>query len=153
RSRLQAARLRSGLPPPSPGPQRRRARGHLRARVRPSRDAVPASAPVPAGGAPDPIRQAVCRPQPWRGRQERAPHQRRAQSPPPDGRGGVSGLGPVLLAEALHATRRVDQLLLAREERMAGSADVQMDLVLGGSSLERIATRAPDGGGGISGMY
>jgi hypothetical protein len=47
-----------------------------------------------------------------------------------------------LLAEALDATRRIDETLLACEERMALRADVRVDLSLGGASLERIAAGA-----------
>jgi hypothetical protein len=47
-----------------------------------------------------------------------------------------------LLPEALDATRRIDETLLAREERMALRADVRMNLGLGGTSLERIAAGA-----------
>ena len=47
-----------------------------------------------------------------------------------------------LLPEALDATRRIDETLLAREERMALRADVRVDLGLGGTSLERIAAGA-----------
>ena len=47
-----------------------------------------------------------------------------------------------LLPEALDATRRIDETLLAREERMALRADVRVNLGLGGTSLERIAAGA-----------
>src|SRR5690606_26070598 len=113
---------------------------------------VPAPAPVAVAGVRDQVRPACVRRRPWPGRQARAPHQRRAPAIPAGGLEGVSGLGPVLLAEALHASGRVDQLLLAREERMAGSTDVEMDLVLGGASLERVAARTLDRGGSIHGM-
>jgi len=51
-----------------------------------------------------------------------------------------------LLAEALDATRGVDQALLASEERMALGADVGMDLGLGGARLEGVAAGALHGG-------
>jgi hypothetical protein len=47
-----------------------------------------------------------------------------------------------LLAEALHASGRIDEALLAGEERMALRADVRMNLGLSRSSLERIAAGA-----------
>ena len=50
-----------------------------------------------------------------------------------------------LLPETLDATRRIDETLLAREERMALRADVRVNLGLGGTSLERIAAGALDG--------
>src|SRR5262245_49621805 len=58
----------------------------------------------------------------------------------------------VLLAEAIHATGGVDQLLLARIERVALAADVGMDLRLRRARLERVAARALDGGGVVLGM-
>jgi hypothetical protein len=90
--------------------------------------ASPAGAPASAttgraGGAPCPARQSLrvaggagvvrarARPRP----RDRAPRR--------DDRGG-SGLLPVLLPEALDAASRVDELLLAGEERVAGGADV-----------------------------
>jgi hypothetical protein len=45
----------------------------------------------------------------------------------------------VALSETLDATRGVDELLLASEEGVAGVADLQPQLFLGGISLERIA--------------
>ena len=47
-----------------------------------------------------------------------------------------------LLAEALHASRRIDEALLAGEERVALRADVRVNLGLRGASLERIAAGA-----------
>ena len=47
-----------------------------------------------------------------------------------------------LLAEALHATGRIDQALLTSEERMALRADVRVNLRLSGTGLERIAAGA-----------
>ena len=47
-----------------------------------------------------------------------------------------------LLAEALDASGRIDETLLAGEERMALRTDVRMDLGLSRSSLERIAAGA-----------
>jgi hypothetical protein len=46
--------------------------------------------------------------------------------------------------EALHATGRVDELLLAREERMALAADLEPQLFLGGTRREGLAARAVD---------
>ena len=54
----------------------------------------------------------------------------------------AAGLGRVPLLEALDASGGVDQLLLAGEERMAGGADLQAHLVLGGVGLEGVAARA-----------
>src|SRR5882757_3008179 len=51
----------------------------------------------------------------------------------------------VAALEALDASGRVDQLLLAGEERMAGAADLQANLVLGRMRLEGVAARAGDG--------
>src|SRR5689334_15494234 len=51
-------------------------------------------------------------------------------------------LGAELLREPLHAAFRVDQLLLAREERMAVRADFEMQLFFGRSGLPRRAARA-----------
>src|SRR5262245_40689413 len=51
-------------------------------------------------------------------------------------------LAPVLLLEPLDAARRVDQLLLAGEEWVAGRADLQANVRLGRSGLELVATRA-----------
>jgi hypothetical protein len=50
----------------------------------------------------------------------------------------------VSLLEALHATRRVDELLLAGEERMALAADLEPELLLGGAGRERLAAGAVD---------
>ena len=47
-----------------------------------------------------------------------------------------------LLVEPLDAALGVEQLLLAGEKRMAGSADLEVQLVLGRARLERVATRA-----------
>src|SRR5258707_12265770 len=51
----------------------------------------------------------------------------------------------VAALEPLDASGRVDELLLAREERMAGAADLQANLVLGRMSFEGVAARAGDG--------
>ena len=48
----------------------------------------------------------------------------------------------VLVLELLHTPAAVDELLLPREERMAGRADVQADLLLRRPRLPGIAARA-----------
>src|SRR3954452_6146071 len=48
--------------------------------------------------------------------------------------------------EALHAATRVDQLLLARVERVAVGADLHVDLVLGRARRELVAARTADVG-------
>jgi hypothetical protein len=56
---------------------------------------------------------------------------------------GFFALVPIeLLAELLDPTGGVDELLLAREERMARRADFQADLLLGAAGRELVATRA-----------
>src|SRR3954468_10602002 len=57
----------------------------------------------------------------------------------------AAGLGRVPLLEALDASGGVDQLLLAGEERVAGGADLQAHLVLGGMGLEGVTARAVHG--------
>src|SRR5262249_23171023 len=47
--------------------------------------------------------------------------------------------------EPLDTAGGVDELLLAREERVAGAADLQTDLVLGGMGLKGVAA-GPDHG-------
>ena len=47
----------------------------------------------------------------------------------------------VLPVEALDAAGGVDELLLAREERMARRADLDVDVLLGGAGLDDVATR------------
>src|SRR5579859_3337483 len=56
------------------------------------------------------------------------------------------GLGPVFLAEALHAARGVDQLLLAREERMTGGTHFNVDHRHSRPRDEGVAARALDRG-------
>jgi len=46
------------------------------------------------------------------------------------------------LREPLDAAFRVDQLLLAREERVAGVADFEMEFLLGRAGLELVPARA-----------
>ena len=61
--------------------------------------------------------------------------------------GGLSALrrlSPEFLRKALHAAFRVNQLLPAREERVALIADFQVQLGLGLAGLERVPARAPD---------
>src|SRR5690606_2509576 len=66
--------------------------------------------------------------------------------------GSVLSRGAVLLAETLHPAGRVDQLLLARVERVAVGADIRGDLALGGTSRESVATGAFHHGRGVYGM-
>src|SRR3954451_8125761 len=60
-------------------------------------------------------------------------------------RGGLArfgGLRAKSLGEAIHAALSVDQLLAAREERMAVVADFEVQLRFGGPGLPRRAARA-----------
>src|SRR5258705_3141356 len=50
----------------------------------------------------------------------------------------------VLAVEALDPARGVDQLLLAREERMARRAELDVDRLLGGTGVDDIAAGADD---------
>src|SRR5262245_33365242 len=52
--------------------------------------------------------------------------------------------GAVLSLEPLDAARRVDQLLFSGEEGMAGRADLEADLGLGGPGLELVPAGAAD---------
>jgi hypothetical protein len=66
----------------------------------------------------------------------------------------IGGLGAaVLLVESLHPASRVNQLLLARIERMASGADLHFDLAQSRARRERLATRAVDFAVLIVGMY
>jgi hypothetical protein len=58
----------------------------------------------------------------------------------------------VLLTEALDASGGIDELLLAREKRVALGADVGVNLRLGRSGLVRISASAPDGGRSVNWM-
>src|SRR6185436_8476174 len=63
------------------------------------------------------------------------------------GRGSGRGIrngGLVALLEALDAPRRVDELLLAGEERVALRADLEAQLGVGRSGGERLPARAGD---------
>jgi hypothetical protein len=66
------------------------------------------------------------------------------------GRFGFAGLlaiRPVVLAlEFLDAARRIDELHLAGEERMARRANFGVDVLLGAARGELVATTAGDGG-------
>src|SRR5437588_6199402 len=77
---------------------------------------------------------------------------RRRPRPP----GAPSGLRRRLLGvaalEALHAAAGVDQLLLARVERVAVRADLHAELGLRGAGGERVAARAVDRGGHVLGV-
>jgi hypothetical protein len=56
----------------------------------------------------------------------------------------------VALIETIHASRRVNQLLLAREKRMASRADFDVQVaLLGGASLKRFAAGARNSNLGI----
>ena len=50
------------------------------------------------------------------------------------------------LVEALDASAGIDQLLLAREERVALGADFNLDVLLGGEHLDDVAAVAGDRG-------
>src|SRR3954471_20280590 len=54
--------------------------------------------------------------------------------------------------EALHATTRVDQLLLAGVERMAVGADLHVHVALGGTRNELVPAGAAHGGLCVLGM-
>jgi hypothetical protein len=59
--------------------------------------------------------------------------------------GTVRLLAAETLVEAIHASAGVNQLLLARVERMALGANFDMDLRLRGTSLDHIAACASNG--------
>jgi hypothetical protein len=59
--------------------------------------------------------------------------------------GGLGRLLAVLPVELVDAAGRVDQLLLAGEEGVAGIADFDVEILLSGPRLERVATDAGDG--------
>src|SRR3954463_6215630 len=60
-------------------------------------------------------------------------------------RGLLEAVRPAeLLAEPLHATSRVDELLLTGEERVAGRADIYRDPWQRAPRLERVPARAVD---------
>src|SRR5262249_15720377 len=56
----------------------------------------------------------------------------------------LGGFRAVLAVEALDPASGVDQLLLAREERVARRADLDVDALLGGAGLDDIAAGADD---------
>src|SRR5215471_10542637 len=58
----------------------------------------------------------------------------------------------VALAEAVDATRRIDQLLRPRVEGVAGRADVDREIAAGGLRDEGIAARAGHAGRGVVGV-
>lgn len=69
------------------------------------------------------------------------------------GLGGLGGLGlGEALLELVHAAGGIDELLLARIERVAGVADADEQLWLGGTGLDRVATGAADLGLHVSWM-
>ncbi len=59
---------------------------------------------------------------------------------------------PELLAEAFHAAGGIDKLLLAGEERMARTADIDVNLGLRTSGDKRVAAGAFNGAGNVTGM-
>ncbi len=64
------------------------------------------------------------------------------------GSGCAFGCGflAIALVEAIDASRRIDQLLLAGKERVASRTNFNVQVTfLGGASLERLAARAGDG--------
>src|SRR5436190_3828722 len=62
------------------------------------------------------------------------------------GLGALLALVPVvLLLELLQSAGRVDELHLAREERVAGGADFDADGLLGAARLEHVAAAARHG--------
>src|SRR5216117_1335380 len=58
---------------------------------------------------------------------------------------GSARFGSVLLAEPLHAAGRIEQLLLAREEGMAGRADFYVNRGRGRARDKRVTACALDG--------
>src|SRR5438445_3298041 len=58
---------------------------------------------------------------------------------------GAATLEAVFALEALDPAGRVDQLLLAGEERMAGRADLDVDGRHGGAGLDDVAAGTDDG--------
>src|SRR5215470_9310375 len=70
--------------------------------------------------------------------------------------GGLAALlaaGPVvLLLELLDAAGRIDKLHLAGEERMAGRADFDGDVLLGAARRELVAATTGDRGGFVLGV-
>jgi hypothetical protein len=73
------------------------------------------------------------------------------QSPLMFPRNGLSDLA-VTFFKALNTTCGINKFLLAGEKRMAGGADLSVDLLLGGPGLERVAAEALDGYIGIHGV-
>ncbi len=58
----------------------------------------------------------------------------------------------VLIEEALNASFSVEQLVFAREERMAVSADFDLDLLFGRAGFDHVAASAGDSGFRVNGM-
>ena len=58
----------------------------------------------------------------------------------------------IFIEEAFDAAFRVDELVLAREERVAARANFDLDVFLGGARLERVAAGASDLGLDVNGM-
>ena len=80
-----------------------------------------------------------------------------SKKPPPSREAAIDTHSLQLLAaetavEAVHASAGIDQLLLARVERMALGADFHVDLGLGGAGLDDVAARAGDGAVNVLGM-
>ena len=61
-------------------------------------------------------------------------------------------LEPETLLEAIHASTRVNQLLLARVERMALGADIHLQLFLRGAGLEGLTAYAANDAFTVLGM-
>ena len=57
-----------------------------------------------------------------------------------------------LALEAVHAARRVDELLIARVERVADAADLDLQLFHGGAGLELVSATAANGAVDVVGM-
>ena len=134
---------------PSVAAPRRAACARRRAHVRAPRIITPSSTAWPPRGA---SRDAVRRPcgLDRAGRRALArlarapgrPARRTPRAPPaPGSRGRAPALGDAPL-EALDATAGVDQLLPAGVERVAGGADLDVDLGLGRAGHELVAARA-----------
>ena len=59
---------------------------------------------------------------------------------------GLVGLGGVTLLELLDAACAVDELLLAREKRVAAGADFDADRGFRGTRMNHVSTKASDRG-------
>src|SRR2546423_4729077 len=151
-------RFRPSPPAPSPGLQSRRARGFPRARARISRVCFPFRPAAGDAGARGPAPPCAAGPLRFSDQRALALPRRNARWRLSPGRAdsafraGASGLLAVLLAEALDASRGIDELLLAREEGVARGADVGVNLRLGRPCLICISASATNGGGCVHWM-